>query len=122
MLQQVMSPSSNEELTSQDNFTERFNLLYQIIHNMQNDFIITKGHEFIQALPLQEGFVDLWGAIKGEGVMSMRSVQIFRSISSENKSLWLVKLLVDKILQCNYIEVIEKKILLHTLQYCLYYH
>lgn len=115
MVQQFLTPFTNDEISQQEMFKERLVLTSQIIRKMQHDFhpipkirAMMLPQNVVSPLPMDEQFVEVWKSITEHGWLPIDSAIILESLLQSSCSRWLVTKLVDKILQCKYLKDMNK--------------
>ncbi|XP_069683870.1 mediator of RNA polymerase II transcription subunit 24 isoform X2 [Periplaneta americana] len=119
MVQQFLTPLSNEEMSQQDNFKERSALMFQIIRKMQYDvhpptqskvIVMTLSHSIISRQPISEQLESVWAGIQQRGWVNIEATHSLESLLNTGGSQWFVTNLVKEVLKFRYKEDLDRAV------------
>lgn len=119
MVQQFLTPLSNEDMSQQDNFKERSGLMFQIIRKMQYDVhpptqskvkVMTLSHSIISRQPISEQLDSVWAAIQQRGWVNIEATHSLESLLNTGGSQWFVTNLVKEVLKFRYQEDLDRAV------------
>lgn len=109
MVQQMLTTSTPDELSQQENFQERLMLTTQIIRKMQHDIHPNKKvrsvmltQNLVSPAPLEDQFIDVWKAATERGFMPVDATQTLECLFQSCGPFWLVNRLIAEIMLCKY--------------------
>ncbi|XP_021940557.1 mediator of RNA polymerase II transcription subunit 24, partial [Zootermopsis nevadensis] len=119
MVQQFLTPLTNEDMSQQDNFKERSALMFQIIRKMQYDVhpptqskvkVMTLSHSIISRQPISEQLVSVWAGIQQRGWVNIEATHSLESLLNTGGSQWFVTNLTKEVLKFRYQEDLDRAV------------
>ncbi|KAF7998350.1 hypothetical protein HCN44_009748 [Aphidius gifuensis] len=105
MIQQLITPLTNEEIQDNNFKQDTSNLMFQIIRKMQHDVQIRTpsslglSNNIVSKQPILEQLQTIWDDIKQRGWVTIQSTQTLESLLNTGGTLWFVSNIVKQIFQ-----------------------
>lgn len=111
MIQQLLVPPSEIELTQLDHFKDRTHLMSEIIRKMQNDIhpptisktkVLTLSNNVVSSQPILEQLQSVWEDIKVRGYLYIDATHVIENLLNMTGPIWFVTNLVKETLKFRY--------------------
>uniref|UniRef100_A0A1B6DIW1 Mediator of RNA polymerase II transcription subunit 24 n=1 Tax=Clastoptera arizonana TaxID=38151 RepID=A0A1B6DIW1_9HEMI len=119
MVQQFLKALSNEELSQQNNFSERSALMVQIIRKMQFDVhaptlskvkAMTLTHSIISKQPISEELESVWISIQKRAWIDIEATHSLESLLNTGGAQWFVTNLVKEVMKLRYKDDLDRAV------------